>query len=344
VPDPSTTRLGMYKSASDGSENVSYTLDIGQNLDKLDAAAGFQVVTSGTRPSSPYSGKPIAESDTNYRTYFANGTSPASASWVQIPNSSSTFNADLDLTSGKQINVGGSGSTAAYAALLSSATSDYILSSRVGADSVNRLALRADGRIELGSGSATADTNLYRSSADLLKTDDSFEVGANLAVTGNATVTGNLSVTGIGARTFVRKTADETVTSSAAYQDDDHLTVAVVSGAVYKVEGYIVYQTVSAAGINLKLTGPTGTGLWTFFTVSVSAGSADSGAVRTAPGSNGSGTAYLGGAGTNMSAMLRGTFLPTASGNLQLAWSQNASNGTGTIVRQNSWIELTRVA
>lgn len=332
MPDAPTTRLGLYKSASDGSEDVNYTQDIGQNLDKLDAAVGFQAVTSSTRPSSPYSGKPITETDTAYRTYFSNGTAPASASWVQIPNSSSTFNADLDLTSGKQINVGGSGSTAAYAALLSSATGDYILSSRVGADSVSRLALRADGRIELGSGSTSADTNLYRGAADTLQTDDSLIVG------------GNLTVTGVGGRTFVRKTADETVTSSSTYQDDDQLSLAVVSGAVYRVEGYIVYQTVSAAGINLRLTGPTGTGLWTFFAVNVSGGTTDSGAVRTAPGSNGTGNGYLGGSGTNMSAFLRGTFLPTASGTLQLAWSQNNSNATGTILRANSWLELVRVA
>ena len=106
MPDPSTTRLALYKSKSDGSELVSYTQDIGQNLDKLDAAAGFQVVTSSTRPSSPYSGKPIAESDTSYRTYFSNGTAPASASWVEIPNSSSTFGSTLKLASSAQLTIG----------------------------------------------------------------------------------------------------------------------------------------------------------------------------------------------------------------------------------------------
>jgi hypothetical protein len=64
VPDPSTARISLYKSKSDGSELVSYTQDIGQNWDRVDAAVGFQIVTSSTRPSSPYSGKPIAESDT----------------------------------------------------------------------------------------------------------------------------------------------------------------------------------------------------------------------------------------------------------------------------------------
>lgn len=106
MPDTPTTRLGLYKSLPDGSEDVSYTQDIGQNLDKLDAAAGFQIVTSSTRPSSPYPGKSIAESDTTYRTYFSNGTAPASASWVEIPNSSGTFGSTLKLASGAQLTIG----------------------------------------------------------------------------------------------------------------------------------------------------------------------------------------------------------------------------------------------
>lgn len=106
MPDPSTTRLALYKSKSDGSELVSYTQDIGQNWDKVDAAVGFQVVTSSTRPSSPYAGKPIAQSDTSYSTFFSNGTSPASASWVEIPNSSSTFGSNLKLASTAQLTIG----------------------------------------------------------------------------------------------------------------------------------------------------------------------------------------------------------------------------------------------
>jgi hypothetical protein len=106
VPDPSTTRLALYKSKSDGSELVNYTTDLGQNWDKVDNAVGYQVVTSSTRPATPYPGKPIAQSDTAYSTFFSNGTSPASASWVEIPNSSSTFGSNLKLASGAQLTIG----------------------------------------------------------------------------------------------------------------------------------------------------------------------------------------------------------------------------------------------
>lgn len=194
MPDPSTTRLGLYKSKSDGSELVNYTQDIGQNWDRVDAAVGFQSCTSTTRPSSPYSGKGIFETDTSYRTLFSNGTSPASASWVEIPNSSATFSNSLKLASGKQINIGGSGSNAALA-VLTAAASDDMISTRLSGDTASRFLVEADGGHFWGAGgSSNADTTLYRSAADTLKTDDSFIVGTNLTVSGTANITGNLTV------------------------------------------------------------------------------------------------------------------------------------------------------
>jgi hypothetical protein len=158
----------MYKSLPDGSELVDYSQDIGQNLDKIDAAVGFQVVTSTTRPSSPYAGKPIAESDTTYRTYFSNGTAPASASWVEIPNSSGTFNNNLKISAGKQINFGASGSTA-YLAVLTTAAADDILATRVTGDTVSRFLLEADGSHSWGPGGASAaDITLTRGAANRL--------------------------------------------------------------------------------------------------------------------------------------------------------------------------------
>ncbi|MER5715708.1 hypothetical protein [Streptomyces sp. NPDC002132] len=195
MPDPSTTRLALYKSKSDGSETVNYSQDIGQNWDKVDAAVGFASCTSTTRPSSPYSGKPIMETDTGYRTYFSNGTAPASASWVQIPNSSSTFNADLDLTSGKQLNIGSSGSNAAVAVVMATATDDLV-SGRVSGDTQSRYLVEADGATYWGPGNAVSDIKLYRSGAGVLRTDTAFYIGTNLTVAGSAGVTGAASIGG----------------------------------------------------------------------------------------------------------------------------------------------------
>ncbi|WP_435279347.1 hypothetical protein [Streptomyces sp. 1222.5] len=193
MPDPSTTRLGLYKSKSDGSELVTYTQDIGQNLDKLDLAVGFQACTSTTRPSTPFSGKPIFETDTSYRSYFSNGTSPASASWVEIPNGSATYNSNLTMASGKQINLGGSGSPASIAVLNTLAGTD-MLTGRVTGDTQSRFVLDTDGTMNWGPGGASAtDVNLFRSATNTLRTNDNLTVDLALSVGGALTVTGNIN-------------------------------------------------------------------------------------------------------------------------------------------------------
>lgn len=248
MPDTPTPRLGLYKSASDGSELVNYTQDIGQNLTLLDAAVGYQSCTSSTRPSSPYSGKPIMETDTAYRTYFSNGTSPASASWVQIPNSSSTFNADLDLTSGKQLNIGSSSSTASIA-VLATATTDDIISTRISGDTVSRYLVEADGAQYWGpGGSAPVDTNLYRSAANTLKTDDGL------------IVTGTLSSATSGITYKAIQSGTETVNFSAVTQQDATVTFPVAFASTPYVFVSINNSPSGSSKIHIRATSVSTTG------------------------------------------------------------------------------------
>lgn len=248
MPDPSTTRLAMYKSKSDGSELVSYTTDIGQNLDKIDAAVGYQVCTSSTRPSSPYSGKPIMESDTTYRTYFSNGTSPASASWVEIPNSSATYNSNLKIAQAKQINFGASGSTA-YLAILTTGTTDDILSTRTTGDTASRFLLEADGTLSWGPGGASAtDTALNRTAAGRIAIS-----GTDAALTiGSATYRNALS----SGPTTVANTTSETVIATATIPAGD-----AVAGAIYRMTAYGVASTTGTPNftITARLGGVAGT-------------------------------------------------------------------------------------
>ncbi|GAA4891012.1 H-type lectin domain-containing protein [Streptomyces coeruleoprunus] len=67
------------------------------------------------------------------------------------------------------------------------ATTDSQWETRVSGDANARWFVRADGHVAWGAGSATWDTNLYRSAANTLKTDDTLQVGGDLAVTGNLT-------------------------------------------------------------------------------------------------------------------------------------------------------------
>ncbi len=92
------------------------------------------------------------------------------------------------------------GSNAAYAAQLT-ATTDRLLDVRVTGDSLARLVQYTDGKIEWGDGTNARDTNLYRSSADTLTTDDSFIVTQSFRGVGNATL-GAAMITGSGSRVF----------------------------------------------------------------------------------------------------------------------------------------------
>lgn len=341
MPDPSTTRLGLYKSKSDGSELVNYTQDIGQNLDKIDTAVGFQIVTSSTRPSSPFSGKPIAESDNSYRTYFSNGTSPASASWVEIPNSSATFNNNLKLAGGKQINIGASSSVAAVA-VLATTTSDDVMSSRVTGDTVSRYLVEADGAMFWGPGGSTsADTSLTRSGT------------STLTLAGSLTITGSLTVSGIGQTQYVVKTADESVTSSTTLQNDDHLVLPVVAGAVYTfaLDLYMIDAGDFTGDFKMSFTCPTGA---TFdmhgagaHTTDLTAGTSSNGEwiAKLATASAGANLTFGCGNTSATGARIYGRLVMGGTGgNFQLQWAQNVSDVSGTTLKAGSYMTMTRVA
>lgn len=258
-----TSRLALYKPLDDGSELVNVATDLNQNNDKIDAAAGFQAATSSTRPSSPYSGKPIMETDTTYRTYFSNGTSPASASWVQIPNSSSTFNADLDLTAGKQINIGASNSGASLA-VLATTTTDDIISTRVTGDTASRLLIEADGAIYWGPGGASAtDVGLARSAPGRLALS-----GTSAALTiGSATLRPIPS-----SATTVANTTSQSVIAGYTIPASD-----AAAGAVYRIKAWGTLAVTGTPTMTFvcKLGGTVGTTMVTFPAVTVRSGAAD---------------------------------------------------------------------
>jgi hypothetical protein len=58
----STTRVGLVR--PEAGDTALARVDFSSNMDKIDTAIGAQVVTSSTRPSSTYSGKPIWETNT----------------------------------------------------------------------------------------------------------------------------------------------------------------------------------------------------------------------------------------------------------------------------------------
>lgn len=258
-----TTRVGLYKPLDDGSEFVNVQQDLNGNVDKIDAAVGFASCTSSTRPSSPYSGKPIMETDTTYRTYFSNGTSPASASWVEIPNSSATYNSNLKLALNKQINFNASGSSA-YVAVLTANSTDDILSSRITGDTASRFLIEADGTLSWGPGGASAtDTALNRPSAGRLGIS-----GTNAALTiGSATIRPIPS-----SATTVANSASQTVIAGYTIPASD-----AIAGAVYRVKAWGTLAVTGTPTMTFvcKLGGQLGTTMVSFPAVTVRSGATD---------------------------------------------------------------------
>lgn len=107
--------------------------------------------------------------------------------------------------------------------LATAATTAY--GSLVSGDTFDRFRHFADGGIEWGPGNAARDTNLYRSAANTLKTDDNLVVAQTLSVTGTAatgsqTVTGNLTVSGTVTGTGTADFGHDEVTTGITYASD----------------------------------------------------------------------------------------------------------------------------
>lgn len=117
------------------------------------------------------------------------------------------FDNGISIPNGQQVNIGGSPSTASFTAMRSAAT-DAAYAASVAGDTISRYLVQAGGKIEWGAGGSSArDTNLYRSAANTLKTDDS------LIVAGDATVA-TLTVTGGTSPVWYDTGVDQTSTST----------------------------------------------------------------------------------------------------------------------------------
>lgn len=130
----------------------------------------------------------------------------------------------------------------------------------------------------------------------------------------------------------VRKTANETVTTSTAMQNDDHLKFNMAASGVYVVRMTLDFGSPVAASFKFQVTAPAGcTDVGGRFIYN-----------NTAVGLNGgiiaAGTLWLEtgfttlGAGTHQFIDVSGIFINGgAAGVWQLQWAQNASSGTSTV-------------
>lgn len=117
--------------------------------------------------------------------------------WVDYPNTATPITAAalnnietwINTVDANGLTLTGAGSFATFAGGYSStnaSNTDYSFQSRVTGDTQYRFYTRQDGVLSWGPGGVTSpDTNLYRSAADTLKTDDNFIVTGALMVSGS---------------------------------------------------------------------------------------------------------------------------------------------------------------
>lgn len=232
-----SSKLGLTVPTPGTGELVSLANHINGNQGKLEAAIGAGTCTSATRPSSPFAGQFIRESDTG-RLYVHNGSTPASAGWLQVT------------AQGSSVGGTGGGATAMQRMYLTSGTAsaNRAIATRGSSDTQDHWEIDYDGAMQWGTGSAALDTNLYRSAADTLKTDDAFVVG------------GNLSVSGIGKKMYTELTSDQVLSSTTMV--NTVLSFAVVAGGIYRFSADLYHKMTADGDINIGFTFPAGRLSW----------------------------------------------------------------------------------
>lgn len=147
---------------------------------------------------------------------------------------------------------------------------------------------------------------------------------------------------------FARKTANESVTSSTAFQDDDHLTLTVEANVIYEMIAFIIYDGATAGDLKTTWSAPAGATLdWTPTGLLTSATVA-SGSLKmshsTLPDNESVGTI---GTGVGNRTVMRPTGLLVVggtAGSFTFRWAQLTSDVTATTVLANSYLRLKRVA
>ena len=138
------------------------------------------------------------------------------------------------------------------------------------------------------------------------------------------------------------KTATESVTSSATLQDDDHLFFTAAANEKWEIEGYLDVDG-SSGHIKYAMVIPSGTMLVDFIQEQgIGIGNMPHYILRTSGTATGQCTndGTLNTTSTRFWGILN---IGGTGGTVKLQWAQNASNGSATTVKINSFIKITRV-
>jgi cytoskeletal protein CcmA (bactofilin family) len=101
-----------------------------------------------------------------------------------------------------------------------STSTDIAFAARLTSDTTPRVAVRADGSVQWGSGSAVADVTLFRSSVNTLGVSGGMSVSGTLGVTGLATFSGNITASGTSPTITASGTTARIVTTDGTVTGD----------------------------------------------------------------------------------------------------------------------------
>lgn len=250
------------------------------------------------------------------------------------------------------------------------ASGDLAMGVAVSGDTNDRLTVDSNGRLQWGAGNIAVDTNLYRSAANLLKTDDGLIVSLNATVGGAAALGDNgvgelqlhnvttpptsppsggvvifaqsaavpamLYDTGGNKRSVVDAvalaTADQTFTTTSQVAST-FLTLALEISATYLMEAGVIFSAATSGTTTFSWTGPTGATMkWNDTTT---AGDYTS----TIGGTNG----YAFSAGSKLAFFKGKLVTSTTAGSLTLTVSNSVGGASTSSVLTDSWLRLTRV-
>ena len=178
-----TTRLGLNKPNPDPvtGDFVDVT-KLNENADSIDSSISFTVCTSTSRPSPPFQGQAILETDTGIAQVWGG------SAWIPILISKAEFTGNLgigtvsDGNNLRKITVNSGGTNGSLSQVLlkqtGSASGSRALSTMGGGDTQDRFWIDFDGKMQWAPAGSGGDTVLYRSTTDVLRTDDSFSANA----------------------------------------------------------------------------------------------------------------------------------------------------------------------
>lgn len=180
--------------------------------------------------------------------------------------------------------------------------------------------------------------------------------GSGISLTTNAG-SDSVTITASGGSTvgdmldyqMVRKTADETVTSSTALQDDNELAFSVGANETWVSDWILAVDGATAGDIKIAFNSPAGsTGRWYSHTYDVGATTSSGAQIHNNNTDlTDGGTSTRGTLGAGVSSTIRISLIivnGVNAGTVRLRWAQGTSSGTATSVLTNSYLEARRVA